>query len=75
MWLLCLFLLVVLTPDDQPRGWLGVACTTLATTNLALPLANWSVLGGVTEVSAGQFQFTDSQATNSPQRFYRFHSP
>ena len=53
----------------------GVACTTLATTNPAQPLANWSVLGGATEVSAGEFQFTDSQATNCPRRFYRFRSP
>jgi hypothetical protein len=47
----------------------------LATTNLALPLSNWMVLGGVTEPSPGQFQFTDSQATNSQQRFYRVRSP
>ena len=53
----------------------GVACTTLATTNPAQPLANWSVLGGATEVSAGEFQFTDSQATNCPRCFYRFRSP
>ena len=53
----------------------GVARTALAATNAALPLTDWSVLGGLTEVSAGQFQFTDFQATNSPQRFYRFRSP
>jgi len=34
-------------------------------------LTNWTALGGVTEISPGQFQFTDPQATNSPQRFYR----
>jgi hypothetical protein len=53
----------------------GVGCTALAATNPALPLTNWSVLGGVTEVSPGQFQFNDSQATSNPQRFYRFRSP
>ena len=47
----------------------------LATTNSALPLSNWTSLTGLTEVSPGQFQFTDPQATNSPQRFYRVRSP
>ena len=49
--------------------------TVLAATNVALPMSNWTVLGSVTEVSPGQFQFTDLQATNSPQRFYRVRSP
>jgi hypothetical protein len=53
----------------------GVTCTALATTNPAVPLADWSELGGVTEVSPGQFQFTDAAATNLPQRFYRLRSP
>lgn len=26
VWLLCMFLLVAITSDDVPRGWLGVAC-------------------------------------------------
>jgi len=45
------------------------------TTNLALPMTNWTVLGGVTEISLGQFQFTDLQDTNDGQRFYRVFSP
>ncbi|MGD0745840.1 MAG: kelch repeat-containing protein [Verrucomicrobiota bacterium] len=53
----------------------GLGFTALATTNLALPLNNWMVLGSVTEVSPGQFQFTDLQATNIPRRFYRVRSP
>ena len=53
----------------------GALFGVLATTNLALPLANWTALGGVVEISPGQFQFTDPQATNSPQRFYRAYSP
>lgn len=53
----------------------GVACAALASTNPTLPLSNWSVLGGVTEAPAGQFQFTDPQAANLPQRYYRFRSP
>ena len=39
--------------------------------NVSLPLRNWTALGGVAEIFPGQFQFTDTQATNSPQRFYR----
>jgi hypothetical protein len=46
----------------------------LATTNLALPLTNWTVLGGVIEISPGQFQFTDPQASSGAQRFYRARS-
>lgn len=46
----------------------------LASTNLTLSLTNWTALGGITEVSPGQFHFTDSQATNSSQRFYRIRS-
>jgi hypothetical protein len=40
-----------------------------------MPLSNWTTLGAATEVSPGQFQFTDPQATNTPQRFYRVRSP
>ena len=59
------------TFTNTPGAFFGV----LATTNPALPLTNWSVLDGITEVSPGQFQFTDPEATNSPQRFYRVRSP
>ena len=47
--------------------------TVLAGTNLAMPLNTWSNLGPVAEspVGSGHFQFTDPQATNYPQRFYR----
>jgi hypothetical protein len=38
-------------------------------------LSQWTALGGVMEISPGQFQFTDPQATNSPQRFYRAYAP
>ena len=53
----------------------GASFTVYASTNLALPLNTWSNLGPVVESPAGQFQFTDPQATNSPQRFYRVTSP
>lgn len=44
--------------------------TVLATTNLALPLANWSNLGEGTFTN-GAFTFADALATNYPARFYR----
>jgi hypothetical protein len=49
--------------------------TALTSTNLALPLTNWSILGNASEISPGQYQFTDASATNAPQRFYRVVSP
>lgn len=48
--------------------------TALTSTNLSLPLINWRALGNVTEISSGQYQFTDSSATNHVQ-FYRVVSP
>jgi hypothetical protein len=53
----------------------GALFGVLATTNPALPLSNWTALGGATEVAPGQFQFTDPQAANSARRFYRLRSP
>jgi hypothetical protein len=42
---------------------------------MSLPMTDWTALGGVVEISPGQFQFTDPQATNSPKRFYRAFAP
>ena len=53
----------------------GASFTVLTTTNVTLPSASWSVLSGVTEVSPGQFQFSDLQTSNIPSRFYRIRSP
>ena len=47
----------------------------LATTDLTLPVASWTSIGSATEVSPGQFQFTDPQAGSFPQRFYRISAP
>ena len=51
--------------------------TVLASTNLTLPINLWTNLGPAAEspVGSGQFQFTDPQATNNVQRFYRVRSP
>ena len=53
----------------------AAAFSVLATTLPSLPSPEWMVLGGVTETSPGQYQFTDTQATNYQQRFYRLRSP
>ena len=53
----------------------GARFTMLTSTNMSLPVVNWTPLGGVTENFPGQFQFTDPQATNGPVRFYRVRSP
>jgi len=49
--------------------------TVLTSTNLALPLANWTVLGEVMQPAPGQYQFTDPQAATNAVRFYRVASP
>ena len=53
----------------------GALLGVLATTNLSLPQTNWTALGGIAEISPGQFQFTDPQATNMGCRFYRLRTP
>jgi hypothetical protein len=70
---------ITLTATSLPNGQFQIAFTNtpgftfaaLASTNLTLTTAGWTELGLATETSPGQFQFTDPQATNSPQRFYR----
>ena len=53
----------------------GASFSALGATNPTLPASNWSVLGSVTEISSGNYQFTDPQATNNARRFYRVRSP
>lgn len=53
----------------------GASFTVLGSADPTAPLTNWTVVGSVIEVSPGQFQFTDLQATNLPQRFYVIRSP
>ena len=57
--------------SDNP----GLTFTVLGTADVALPLTNWTTLGSTVEISPGSYQFIDSQATNSDQRFYRVVSP
>jgi hypothetical protein len=53
----------------------GVSFSVLSATNPTLPFGNWTYLGSASETPPGQFQFTDPQATNGGQRFYRVRSP
>lgn len=52
----------------------GVSFSVLTTTNVALPVSQWQVIGQPTESPAGQYQFTDTQATNT-QRYYLIRQP
>ena len=53
----------------------GATFGVLVAADPALPLSNWTTLAGASEVSPGQFQFTDPQATTAARRFYRIRSP
>jgi hypothetical protein len=53
----------------------GATFTVLATTNFAGSANDWSVIGQPVLIGPHLFQFTDLQATNYPQRFYRVSSP
>jgi outer membrane protein assembly factor BamB len=53
----------------------GMSFSAFATTNATAPLPFWVSLGSVPEISPGQFQFTDAQATNSAQRYYLVRTP
>ena len=56
-------------------GTPGATFTVLASTNIGLPMTNWTVLGSATENAAGYFVFTDTQATVETRRFYSIKSP
>jgi hypothetical protein len=53
----------------------GMSFTAYDTTNLVLAFTNWTRLGSVTEISPGQFQFTDLSGAGNQERFYRISSP
>jgi uncharacterized repeat protein (TIGR03803 family) len=52
----------------------GVSFTVLSSTNITLPVDQWTSAGEALEITPGNYHFTD-QTTNSPQRFYRIRSP
>jgi streptogramin lyase len=53
----------------------GASFTVLSTTNLSLPLSNWTVVGAASNTAPGVFQFTSPPTTNDAQRFYSVRSP
>jgi hypothetical protein len=73
--------IVLTNPTKLPNGSFrfdftntsGAIFTALASTDLTPDTR--TVLGDVNEISPGNFQFTDLQATNNPQRYYQVRSP
>jgi hypothetical protein len=59
----------------QFTGNANAGYSVLATTNVALPLADWTVLGSATSLPNNLFQYIDTKATNIPARFYLLRSP
>jgi hypothetical protein len=55
-------------------GTPGASFAVLAAVDPTLPLTNWTTLGNVTEIAAGQFQFVDTQTPSAGRRFYRVRS-
>jgi hypothetical protein len=53
----------------------GAPFSVLVASDPLSPLSNWPVLGPATETEPGQFQFSDPNATQHTQRFYRVRSP
>ena len=53
----------------------GSSFTILSAANPNQPVGNWTVLGSATEVSPGQYQFSNTPPANTPQQFYRVRSP
>ena len=52
----------------------GAGFVVLASTNIALSVTNWTVLGAPTESPVGQYRFIDASA-GTQQRFYRVSLP
>ncbi len=54
---------------------IGESFSALVATNLTEPPDDWMSLGGVTEISPGQYEFNDPGVAGDPQRFYRVRMP
>ena len=52
----------------------GLTFIALGTADPGTPLTNWNLLGNVTEISSGTYQYTDLQAATNGIRFYSVHS-
>jgi PKD repeat protein len=52
----------------------GASFSVLTSTNLALPVEEWTSAGAALETAPGSYQFTD-ETPGVPQRYYRVRSP
>jgi hypothetical protein len=55
----------------QFTGFTNLSYSVIGTTNLTLPVANWSSLGAAQWLSNNVFEFTDAVGPDQGQRFYR----
>jgi len=53
----------------------GGSFTILSSSNPGQPVGSWTVIGSATEVSPGQYQFSNAPPASTPQQFYRVRSP
>ena len=53
----------------------GISITVLGIDDLTVPVANWNVMGTMTEVSPGVYQWTDYNYGNYDSQFYLLRSP
>jgi hypothetical protein len=53
----------------------GATFTVWGSTNVAMALSSWTKLGYLTNISPGQYQFTDTNAPANTRSFYRVSSP
>jgi hypothetical protein len=56
------------------NGLRGETYSVLFSTNLLVPITNWTVIGTATNNGFGLWQFTDESASNDT-RYYRIRSP
>ena len=56
-------------------SYAGLSFSVLTSTNLALPLSQWQVLGAPTEGSAGQYHFNDPNNQNGQAQYYLIRQP
>jgi hypothetical protein len=59
----------------QFTGAAASTYTVLCSTNLALPLSNWTAAGAAASIAPGQYQFTDCATSNQPLLFYLLRQP
>ena len=53
----------------------AMSCSVWATSDLPKPFNQWTLAGTPTEISPGQYQFTDTQSSLDGHKFYRVSSP